>query len=390
MSQPITREEQYLSAMASGNSTDIKPVTREEMYLAKATGQSVAIPEPVTRKEVFLRDIALNGSGGGSVILKAFSATKNGKYNASDYGADGFSSVDVDVEAEGGSGGGTDDSIVGTWVFNDKLNFDGLEADKEYPIIFGISSGVTITTLAFRERYGGIYGLAYTFPFVGSLRTDFVYMTDTLWGMPAGWSGEVYKTITVFEEPKDDAIRAWIKTNGVKQDKLLNTIPSAYQLTSADELPTDAVDGSLAVVTEEGKVIGYTGTYILNDEITDLVYGVPESGVMFTVYWDSNNFVTYTKFGVSTTGSDDWGIYNLKYGDSTVVYTHNPDGNYGITHGWKDEAYKTIVVTEADQNALNWLTAHSALTEQGEPIISSTIHTLYSRENGEWVNKGEI
>ena len=98
MSQPITREEQYLSAMASGNSTDIKPVTREEVFLAKATGQSVAIPEPITRKEVFLRDIALNGSGGGSVILKPFTLTEGGNYKAVDYGADGFSSVFADVD----------------------------------------------------------------------------------------------------------------------------------------------------------------------------------------------------------------------------------------------------------------------------------------------------
>lgn len=97
MAQAITREEQYLAAMASGGSTDIKPVTREEMYLAKAAGQNVNVPEPVTRKEMFLQQVALNG-GGSSAVLKHLSVVKNGNYLATSYGADGFSSVGVDVQ----------------------------------------------------------------------------------------------------------------------------------------------------------------------------------------------------------------------------------------------------------------------------------------------------
>jgi hypothetical protein len=102
MAQAITRQEQYLAAMASGGSIDIKPVTREEMYLAKAAGQDVNVPEPVTRKEMFLQRVALNGGGTGggggtSATLIKKPITANGTYSARNDGADGYSEVVVNV-----------------------------------------------------------------------------------------------------------------------------------------------------------------------------------------------------------------------------------------------------------------------------------------------------
>lgn len=65
MSDPVTRQEQLLSSIATGGDI-ISPVTREEMYLAYMAGDtSVVLPEPVTRKEHFLYQACLNeGSGG--------------------------------------------------------------------------------------------------------------------------------------------------------------------------------------------------------------------------------------------------------------------------------------------------------------------------------------
>lgn len=102
MAQAITREEQYLEAMANGSTTNITPVTREEMYLAKATGQNVTVPKPVTRKEMLLQRVALNGGGTGggggtSATLIEKPITANGTYNASADGADGYSKVVVNV-----------------------------------------------------------------------------------------------------------------------------------------------------------------------------------------------------------------------------------------------------------------------------------------------------
>ena len=65
MSEPITRQEQLLSAIATGGDI-ISPITREEMYLAYLAGDtSVVLPEPITRKEQFLYQACLNGGGGG-------------------------------------------------------------------------------------------------------------------------------------------------------------------------------------------------------------------------------------------------------------------------------------------------------------------------------------
>ncbi len=66
MEQPITREEQYLSAIADSSGTlPDAPVTREEMFLAAIAGADVIPPDPVTRKEAYLKAILDSGGGGG-------------------------------------------------------------------------------------------------------------------------------------------------------------------------------------------------------------------------------------------------------------------------------------------------------------------------------------
>lgn len=69
MSDPVTRREQLLSAIATGGDI-ISPITREEMYLAYLAGDtSVVLPEPITRKEQFLYQACLNGGGGGGTEI---------------------------------------------------------------------------------------------------------------------------------------------------------------------------------------------------------------------------------------------------------------------------------------------------------------------------------
>lgn len=73
--EPITRQEQLLSAIATGGDI-LSPVTREEMYLAYLAGDtSVVLPEPITRKEQFLYQACLNGGGGteitDGIVVKA-------------------------------------------------------------------------------------------------------------------------------------------------------------------------------------------------------------------------------------------------------------------------------------------------------------------------------
>lgn len=103
MSDSITREEQYLNAIANGESIDLKPITREEQFLAKAAGQNVRVPTPITRKEKFLSKIS--GTGGGKLEQeKKVEITKNGTTEI--FPDEGYTlskvTANVNVSASGG------------------------------------------------------------------------------------------------------------------------------------------------------------------------------------------------------------------------------------------------------------------------------------------------
>ena len=103
--------------------------------------------------------------------------------------------------------------------------------------------------------------------------------------------------------------------------------------------------------TEMVSKIG-TWTVIDNPEI-------PTTGLPLKFTSNGEDFIA---IGFGTVGPDSWGIRNLAYtideeGQYTGVYTNNPSGNYGITHGWDNQGYKQITVTEepTDANTIAWL-----------------------------------
>lgn len=73
---------------------------------------------------------------------------------------------------------------------------------------------------------------------------------------------------------------------------------------------------------------------------------VPTETTVFVLFDDAlGNRCTRVLRGIA--GSSSWGIYTLKLSAGTTnteVYVNNPGGKYGIAHGWKDEAYKTITI----------------------------------------------
>lgn len=101
--KPLTRKESYLAEIAGQNVViPEKPLTREESYLAAIAGQNVIVPDkPITREEAYLDAILQGGGGGGGSTLIAKTITENGTYDPKDDDADGYSSVEVNVDSGG-------------------------------------------------------------------------------------------------------------------------------------------------------------------------------------------------------------------------------------------------------------------------------------------------
>ena len=68
---------------------------------------------------------------------------------------------------------------------------------------------------------------------------------------------------------------------------------------------------------------------------------LPKEGFLFLIVETAGMRYSYIFRGA--TGSDSWGIHTVNYG-GTTAYVNNPSGSYGISHGWADEAYKTITI----------------------------------------------
>ncbi len=141
------------------------------------------------------------------------------------------------------------------------------------------------------------------------------------------------------------------------------SVPASYTVSSVDELPSDAVDGSMAIVQYPHEVLG---TWVLND--------TPAMG-NFSANMD------FMSNGKSFNGFSTYG--SLVYTDDA----ENPQA-YSADNGWLGEGYKTLTITKIkfgdDVRPINWLKNNGVQTEAGIG------QSLYSRENGEWVYKCEI
>ena len=105
----------------------------------------------------------------------------------------------------------------------------------------------------------------------------------------------------------------------------------------------------------------YTTVWYINDEPSLSMLPYDYIYVSFT-----SNGKQYERIGKNAIGSSSWGIYSLAYGlggTSDNVYTYNPSGSYGISHGWRNEAYRTITIHEPINNVTlyAWLIANATL-----------------------------
>ncbi|MBQ2397761.1 MAG: BspA family leucine-rich repeat surface protein, partial [Bacteroidales bacterium] len=101
--EPITRQEQLLDSIATGNSVELEPITREEQYLSAIAGSTDLIPEkPITRKEMFYEKILESGGVGGDgtakpTQTKTIEVVENGTYKVTPDSGKVLSSVTANV-----------------------------------------------------------------------------------------------------------------------------------------------------------------------------------------------------------------------------------------------------------------------------------------------------
>lgn len=151
---------------------------------------------------------------------------------------------------------------------------------------------------------------------------------------------------------------------------------AAYHLSSADDLPANAVDGSLAVVTIKPQ---YYAELTATPNIPDNLWG---KSVCIDFYYHDHN--------VGTTKFDEIYFWDDGSGFSFYGGTISLEEAYIQGEGWQAGGSRLFFVKYPTGELANWINAISdaRIQETNDDIEEHS--TLYSRENGEWVSKGKI
>jgi hypothetical protein len=174
---------------------------------------------------------------------------------------------------------GTDDNLLGTWVFNDELSILGNETIIASMLFTVQGDTGEFTGFISQTMTNGILQYRYRRPRLvdETIVSDYVsiYQTDELWGMPKGWVDETNKTITITKAPTDETFITWLKANATKTsgqtifDRINNLAPVA-----ASGLIDDLSVGEDTELIFDGGTSGFVvevneaGGSVLN--ITDL------------------------------------------------------------------------------------------------------------------------
>ena len=143
----------------------------------------------------------------------------------------------------------------------------------------------------------------------------------------------------------------------------------------------DEENNAIAINATGGSGGGSTTT--VSQVGTWLVIDEPEMPTKDLPLEFTSNGGSYMAIGSNSIGSSSWGInalaYQRTYGAYDTIYTNNPSGSYGITHGWADDNYRFITVTKepTDAGAIAWLNNNTdapkvELTEEAMPQIRFT------------------
>lgn len=240
-----------------------------------------------------------------------------------------------------GIGGATDDSIIGFWVFNDELTPATFNASFDFECNLWWAVRENFSKMLFDDgslHYYAIYGnhLAYE----------------------NGWEDNSFKLIKILTVPPSN-VEAWIRANA---KKVVRESSKCYYLSTDFLLPDDEPDGSLAIVESSDEFLG-TWEFGNVEFRRNMSYPVL--------------FKSYGSMFAAIETDEESMYYSVELGDySEYVFTKDASG-------WSEEEFQTITIFKSwNSDFEDWI---KSVATRIAPL-----YTLYSRENGEWVNKGEI
>lgn len=322
----------------------------------------------------------------------------------------------VTINATGGSS--TDDSMVGTWVFNDEITKpEPLPDAYTFPLSYSCVTprGETVVLNQFNFYDDGEGGWVINYYFEDDSNPIYyeeVYINGE------GWGNEVFKTINLLKEPSAE-VAAWIRANakryepiGVEQISLIDTFDGDMEEVSDDgdgiiwsnyfsferngnELARGVIAQKIPITAGKNVTFSYdeennaiainatggdsstddslVGTWVLNDTLTN----IPNANYSLSFICDG---IQCSTFSIAPLGPP---VNRLSYiGDSRTFYAYYfpADEMYGQTAGWIDDTCKTINIIEepTDDILISWIRANA--TKQAIEYQPKVDHRLQTND----------
>ena len=267
-------------------------------------------------------------------------------------------------------GNGSGESMVGTWVFNDIL--EPLPDNNIHELVFDLGRSIQYTIVGPR-----VYCIKYD----GS-EIVYCFEADNMYGCTPGWASEADKNITIYEEPTDEVLIAWIKANAVQTESGAEKLETEAQtlIGAINELNNKSIELSNKSIELSNKIdeinsgsgSGSGNTWVFNDTLT------LDTTINCSFLFEFDGFeetsggtrIYYNSYGGScphlvyeTDATESWGAPK-----TVVVYCFN--GEYNGTIGWVKDEYKTITLDETitDGAFLAWFKANATGAGDGGDI----------------------
>lgn len=244
----------------------------------------------------------------------------------------------VKINATGGGSGGADNSMVGTWVFNEVITtfIDDIDTPEEFN-----DGAYDIRNNRLKAYFITDEGEKHEFTFFNCSRIrgdlegydyDTTQITDgyDIWFYENGaWISDARRTVTILEEP-EAYVADWIRANATKQEETPSDTSSGMPQIRFVGMPCDGLFGRIDHDAIEQNIVG---TWVFNDVISPIsdcaIVSFSSNGYDFMALESNMNGILH---------------YSEMRGDFTEP-VYNPESDR-----WSDERYQTIEIHEESQD----------------------------------------